>query len=104
MSSPSPDSVRAEVDAAKASLTDAIEGTTPLQVVKISGIINTATAAFDVTGRTTTDNADTLMQGQLVAGGRVTTFTKTGFIQVQITDEAGNITDGQHYIQIGTLT
>ena len=102
--SATPDSVRAEVDDAKASVTAVVNGTTPLQVLKVSGIVNTATSGLNVTGASTTDNADTLMQGQLVAGARVTTFTKTGFIQVQVTDSAGNITSGQHYIQIGTLS
>lgn len=104
MSSATPDGVRAEVDAAKASLTDVVTGTTPLQVLKVSGIVNTATAGINVTGASNPGSADTLMQGQLVSGARVTTWTKTGFIQVQVTDSAGNITDGVHYIQIGTLS
>ena len=104
MSSSTPDGLKAELEGAKLDLTNVVSGTTPLRVLKVSGIVNTATAGINVTGASTTDNADTLMQGQLVSGARVTTFTKTGFIQVQVTDEAGNITDGVHYIQIGTLS
>lgn len=104
MSSATPDGVRAELEGTKQDLENVVDGTTPLQVVKVSGIVNTATSAWNVTGASNPGSADTLMQGQLVAGARVTTWTKTGFIQVQVTDSAGNITDGQHYIQIGTLS
>lgn len=72
--------------------------------VIVSGLLSTAVSALDVTGQSNPGSANTLMQGQLVVGSRVTTFTKTGFIQVNITDSAGNITDGVHYIQIGTLS
>jgi hypothetical protein len=104
MSSPSGDAVKAEADAIKQNLEAVIAGTTPLTVVTVSGIVSTATAALNITGASNPGNADTLMQGQLVSGARVTTWTKTGFIQVQVTDSAGNITDGKHYIQIGTLS
>lgn len=77
---------------------------TTMAGVVVSGMVSTTVSAFNITGRSNPGSDDTLMQGQLVAGARVTTFTKTGFIQVNITDSAGNILDGVHYIQIGTLT
>ena len=99
--SKSDDAVSFEIANAKAQLQD---GTTPLKVVKVSGIVDTATSALDITGASNPGSDDTLMQGQLVSGGRVTTWTKTGYIQVNVTDSAGNITNGKHYIQFGTLT
>lgn len=70
----------------------------------VSGLTSTTVTSLVLTGSSNTDNADLLMSGQLVGGARVTTFTKTGFIRVNITDSAGVITAGDHYIQIGTLT
>lgn len=65
---------------------------------------SSATSLIDFSGRSNPGSADTLMQGQIVAGARVTTLTYTGFLQVNITDAAGNVTDGVHYIPFGTLT
>lgn len=72
--------------------------------VVVTGMASTTISALDVTGASNPGSADTLMQGQLVVGSRVTTFTKTGFIQVNVVDSAGNLTDGVHYIQLGTLS
>lgn len=77
-------------------------GGTPF-AVKVSGLSTTAEAIMDFTG-SSTDTANDLMHGQLVDGAVVTTFTKTGFLRVNITDNGGNIVNGQHYIQIGSLT
>ena len=63
----------------------------------------TTVSVFTVSG-TSTLSADEIMHNTLVAGAGVTTWTKTGFIQVDITDAGGNITNGKHYIQFGTLT
>lgn len=61
------------------------------------------TAAFlDVTGASTL-SATGPLNNSLVSGGAVTTFTATGYVRVTITDDGGNITSGQHYIQVGTL-
>lgn len=64
---------------------------------------STSVSVLDVTGYATL-SADEIMHGTLVAGSGVTTFTKTGFLQINVTDSAGNITNGKHYIQFGTLT
>ena len=69
----------------------------------LTNAATTTTSVFDITGASTLSD-DEIMHNTLVAGAGVTTFTKTGFIQVNITDSAGNITDGKHYIQFGTLT
>ena len=79
---------------------------TTMAGVVVSGLANTATSAVNVTGESnpTVGYLDTLMTGQLVLGSNVTTWTKTGFIRVSVTDSTGNLTDGDHYLQIGTLT
>jgi hypothetical protein len=77
-------------------------GAIPFSVPVSLGTSTTATF-LNVTGYSTA-SADTMMTFPLVAGGNVTTFTKTGFIKVTVTDTAGNLTDGDHYIQIGTLS
>ncbi len=69
----------------------------------VSGGTVTSATFFNITGASTGE-ANTQMTYPLVAGGNVTTFTKTGFIKVTVTDSAGNVTNGDHYIQIGTLT
>ena len=70
--------------------------------VDVSG--GSTTAAFlSLTGRSTlSGSAD--MTLTLVAGSAYTTFTKSGAIRVTITDAAGNVVDGDHYIQIGSLS
>ena len=70
----------------------------------VSGTTATTVSALSVTAQAETDNSGLLMSGQLVGGSRVTTWTKTGFIRVNVTDSAGVLTDGDHYIQIGTLS
>lgn len=71
--------------------------------LKFSGVTNTASAVLDLQAASTV-SADELMHGTFVSGASVTTFTKTGFIRVKITDDGGNLTDGYHYIQLGSLT
>lgn len=99
--SKSDDAVNFEISNAKAQIQD---GSAPLKIVTVSGIVSTATSALNITGASNPGSADTLMQGQLVVGSRVTTLTTTGYIQVNIVDSAGNITEGKHYIPFGTLT
>lgn len=72
----------------------------------VEGMVNTTLSVLNLTGTSNPVTDDLLMQGQLVKGSQVSTFTTTAFIQVNITDDspAGNVTDGVHYIQIGTLT
>ena len=105
--SSSPDSVRAELDIEK-SRADTVtanlqNGTAPLSRLVITGVANTATGFASFTGASTL-TANDIMHQTLVDGAGVTTFTKTGFLRVSIVDTAGNITDGDHYIQFGSLT
>lgn len=48
--------------------------------------------------------AQDIMTQTLVGGADATTFTKSGFIRVKITDAGGRVVNGYHYIQVGTLT
>ena len=77
-------------------------GNLPFEIVH-SGVANTASAIVEYQANSTL-TANHLMHGTFVAGAQVTTFTKTGFIRVKITDDGGNLTDGYHYIQIGSLS
>jgi hypothetical protein len=79
------------------------QGNIPFAVPLHAGVTDTSYSALDIKGSSTL-TANDIMHQTLVAGAGVTTFTKTGFIRVTITDSAGNITDGAHYIQIGTLS
>lgn len=70
--------------------------------VDVSGQ-STTSAFLNLTGRSSlSGSAD--MTLTLVAGSAYTTFTKSGAIRVTITDSAGNVVDGDHYIQIGSLS
>ena len=62
-----------------------------------------ATVTFlNVTG---TGTADVMTSNVVVDGtGGATTFTKKGYIKVSITDTGDVLTDGDYYIQVGTLT
>lgn len=64
---------------------------------------STATTTFlNVTG---TGTADVMTTNVVVDGaGGATTFTKAGYIKVSITDTGDVMTDGDYYIQVGTLT
>lgn len=107
MSSITPDAVRSEVQneaTNRASADSALQdGTSAFSRITISGVANSATSVGSITGRSTlTDTAS--LYTTLVAAAGATTFTTTGYVRVSIVDSAGNITDGDHYIQIGTLS
>lgn len=62
-----------------------------------------ATTTFlNVTGTATSD----VMTSNFVVDGAggATTFTKKGYIKISVTDSGGVGTNGDYYIQIGTLT
>lgn len=64
---------------------------------------SSATVTFlNVTGAATSDvmTTNVVVDG---AGG-ATTFTKKGYIKISITDTGDVMTDGDYYIQVGTLT
>ena len=123
MSSPTSDSLKKEIDEGKmkvgnevlaatglatgASSIPYIDSSNKLAVgpipFAIASSLATTVSVLDVTGYATL-SADEIMHGTIVAGAGVTTWTKTGFIQINVTDSAGNITNGKHYIQFGTLT
>lgn len=92
------------IDSSSVPQTGDIPFATTMAGVVVSGIVSTALSALNVTATVDVDNVDRLMIGQLVDGAKVTTFTKTGFIRVNITDSGGVVANGEHYIQIGTLS
>ncbi len=56
--------------------------------------------AYNVTGK----SAGGILVNTLVAGADVTTATKAAFIRVALTDSAGNITNGNYYLEVFTIT
>lgn len=70
--------------------------------VDVSGQGTTSAVASFVGTSTLSGTAD--MTLTFVAGSAFTTFTKTGAIRVQIVDASGNLVDGAHYIQLGSLS
>lgn len=78
-------------------------GGLPFAIQLISGLTDSSASVADVQGRSTL-TANDLMHTNLVAGAAVTTFTATGYLRVSVTDAGGNITNGAHYIQVGTLS
>lgn len=125
MSTPSPDAVRAEIIenalvagnpvkttakiAALASFpmyvnssSQLASGAFPFAIpVDVSGQATTS-AAMKVTGVSTLSGSNDL-GSTLVTGSAVTTFTATGYVRVQIVDAGGNVVDGFHYVQVGSL-
>lgn len=61
------------------------------------------TVTGEVINMTGTGAAGILTQ-TFVKGSDVTTFTTTGYVRVLLTDAGGQITNGYHYVRIGTLS
>lgn len=78
-------------------------GAYPFAIPFVAAANQTTIAALSIEGQST-GTANDLMHQTLVQGSNVTTFTSQGFIRVAITDDAGNITNGFYYIQVGTLS
>lgn len=76
-------------------------GNIPFTVPLFAGVTSTSASVVSIEGSSTGTAADamhlTLVQG---AAGSLTT---AGFLRVTITDDAGNLTNGQYYIPFGTL-
>lgn len=77
-------------------------GALPFEL-EVTAANDTTFTFLRLTGRSSLSD-DQLLSGTLVQGAQVTTWTATGYVQVNITDNGGNITDGVHYIQVGTIT
>ncbi len=75
----------------------------PFAVQLLAGVTSTANSVLAIEG-SSTGTANDLMHQTLVQGANVTTFTSGGFARVTVTDDAGNITNGQYYVQFGTLS
>lgn len=78
-------------------------GNIPFTIPMFAGVTDTSFSVMSIAGQST-GTANDLMHQTLVAAANVTTFTSGGFARVTITDNAGNITNGQYYVQFGTLT
>lgn len=59
-----------------------------------------ASEVATLTGKSTAG----ILTTTLVAGGDVTTATKAAFLRVALTDSNGNITNGNYYLELFTLT
>lgn len=126
MSTPSGDSVRAEIvensvvigNPVKTALkikalqsrilfsdvnSELASGTIPFTVPVDVTSLATTTTFLSLTG-TSSLSGTSDMTLTLVAGSAFTTFTKTGAIKVTITDAGGNVVSGDHYIQLGSLS
>lgn len=77
-------------------------GEFPFAVPLHSGVVNTGSSVLDIKGSSTL-TANDIYHQVLVEGSQVTTFGSQVYIRVSVTDEAGNITDGDYYIQAGTI-
>lgn len=75
----------------------------PFAVPFIAGATNTSAAAFNIEG-SSTGSADQIFNQTLVSGANVTTATKQVFVRVNVTDDAGNITNGNYYLQLSSLS
>jgi len=78
-------------------------GNIPFAMPMFAGTTDTSFSAMSFRGQATL-TANDIMHQTLVAASGVTTFTSAGFIRVTVTDDAGNITNGSYYMQIGTLS
>lgn len=109
MSSGTADSVRAELDQkvaeADAALTSAFtnlkDGTTAFSEVQVTAT-STAAALLSFTGYSTLSGVNDL--GTTLVAGGTASLTITGFVRATLTDSGGNITDGDYYIPVGTLS
>lgn len=79
-----------------------VDASSNLQItVPVTAVQPTITGELvNVTGT----GAANVMTQTLVGGADATTFTASGWIRVNITDSGGRLTDGYHYIPVGTLT
>lgn len=127
MSTPNPDGLKIEIDQGRMRVGNQIQlstglpatastlmfsdsssnlsasATLPFTPVLAAGTTSTSSSALSISGSATL-TANDIMHQTLVAGAGVTTFTSAGFARVTVTDAAGNITNGDYYIQFGTLS
>ena len=75
----------------------------PFSLPIVANGTSTTQTFLNLTG-SSSESGSNDMGLQLVKGSDYTTFTKSGAIKVTITDSAGNLVNGDHYIQIGTLS
>lgn len=78
-------------------------GNIPFAIPLMAGVTSTAASVASVEG-SSTGTANDLMHLTLVKASNVTTFTSQAFLRIDVTDDAGNITNGSYYLQVGTLS
>lgn len=125
MSSSTPDSVKAELDAGKMKVGNPIVdsggavltgtnvstipyidssgnlGVAPIALPLMAGTISTSNSVLSIQGQAT-GTANDLMHLTLVAGANAT-LTIAGFYRITVTDTAGVITTGAYYAPFYTL-
>lgn len=127
MSSPNLDGLKAELDAGKMqegnAVVDAnnalqtggdlnapmfVDGNSTMQVggfpfaiQLLAGVTSTSNSIATIEGSSTGTAAAALTQ--TLVQGTSASLTTTGFLRITITDDAGNLTNGQYYIPFGTL-
>lgn len=74
----------------------------PFAVPMIAGVTSTSASVMTIEGSTTGAAATSMIQ--TLAQGASGSLTTAGFIRITITDDAGNLTNGQYYIPFGTLS
>ena len=110
MSSKSPEAAQSDAIAASSSArlsstVSLLDGTEGFSQLRVLGVPTTASTVFDITASSSaTKTATNSMYNTLVHSTGATTFTTTGYVRVKITDSAGNLVDGDHYIRLGSLT
>lgn len=78
-------------------------GSLPFSLPIVANGTSTTQSFLNLTG-SSSESGTNDMGLQLVKGSDYTTFTKSGAIRITITDSAGNLVNGDHYIQLGTLS
>lgn len=108
MSSPTPDAVQENLRLAGvtggAAIAAILDSSTPFSKIQVANTTSTTAALMTLVGKSTLSAQSASMQQTLVQAAGATTFTTTGYVRVTVTDASGNITAGDHYIRIGSLT
>lgn len=75
----------------------------PFAVPMIAGATSTSAKVFTVEG-SSTGSVNELYHQTLVQGSVASTLSVQGLMRITVTDDAGNITNGDYYVPFGTLS
>lgn len=76
-------------------------GGLPFTALFLAGVTSTSASVVSVEGSTTGAAATSMIQ--TLVQGLTGSLTVAGFLRITVTDDAGNLTNGQYYIPFGTL-